>query len=59
MNAYKKQLLEKKRILDTEIHSNHTGVNYDLKTIIDPRRFKVATQPGINLVHRSLNAFNF
>lgn len=58
MIEYKKVLQDRRQRLDKNIYSNHTGLNYDLKTIIDPRRFNISTNPSVELVYRSNNAFN-
>ena len=58
MEEYKKILLEKSRLLEKNIHSNHTGVDYDVKSIIDPRRFQVGANPSIGMAQRSFSVFN-
>lgn len=58
MIEYKRVLQDRRQRLDKNIHSNHTGLNYDLKTIVDPRRFNISTNPSVGLVFRSSNSFN-
>ena len=58
MNKHNKILMEKKRQFDVAIHSNHTGVNYDINTIIDPRRFQVGINPSIGMAERAYSVFN-
>lgn len=57
MLEYKKDCLDRKQRLERNIKSNHDGLNYDLKTIVNPRRNAVATQPSIGLVKKSLTIF--
>jgi hypothetical protein len=57
MIEYRKELLDRKQRLDKNIKSNHDGLNYDLKTIVNPRRNTVATQPSIDLVKKSITIF--
>ena len=57
MIDYRKDLLDKKQRLDTNLKSNHVGLNYDLKTIVDPRRFTAGAHPGVGLVSKSFGAF--
>ncbi|CAF0710729.1 unnamed protein product [Brachionus calyciflorus] len=53
MKDYKIVLEDRKQRLETNILSNHNGVNYDLKTIINPRRHNISTNPSVNLVAQS------
>lgn len=50
---YRKVLLDKKQRLDTNLLSNHAGLNYDLRTIVDPRRHAAGVHPTIGLVSKS------
>lgn len=50
---YKKLLLDNKQRLDKNLHSSHTGLNYDLRTIVDPRRHAAGTHPSVALVAKS------
>ncbi|RMZ98338.1 hypothetical protein BpHYR1_047894 [Brachionus plicatilis] len=55
MNDYKIVLNDRKQRLNTNILSNHYGINYDLKTIINPRRCNISTNPSVDLVAQSFN----
>ena len=57
MMEYRKLVIDKKQRLDTNIKSNHDGLNYDLKTIVNPRRNAVTVQPSIDLVKKSIYIF--
>ena len=57
MIQYRKDLIDRKQRLDTNIKSNHDGLNYDLKTIVNPRRNSVTVQPSIDLVKKSIYIF--
>ena len=50
---YKKLLLDSKQRLDKNIRSSHTGLNYDLRTIVDPRRHAAGSHPSVALVAKS------
>ena len=39
------------------ICNNQDGLNYDLKTIVNPRRNAVTVQPSIDLVRKSIYIF--
>ncbi len=57
MLRYRKDLSDRIQRLDTNIKSNHDGLNYDLKTIVIPRGHAVASLPSIGLVNKSITAF--
>ena len=57
MNACKPILNDKITRLDTNILSNHFGLNHDLSSIVDPRRFAISDHPGIGLVYKSHKSF--
>lgn len=57
MIQFKKELLDKQQRMYTNVRSNHDGLNYDLKTIVNPRRNACAVQPSIDLVNKSLHIF--
>ena len=57
MIQYRKDLIDRKQRLDTNIKSNHDGLNYDLKTIVNPRRNAVTVQPSVDLVKKSIYIF--
>ena len=58
MHNYRDQLAAKSSRLGVDLHSNHTGVNYDLRTIVEPRRFQAGANPSLGMVNRSLSVFN-
>ena len=58
MLTYRENVLERKHKLDKDLLSNHNGLNYDLKTIVNPRGHAVGSQPSIGLVQKSLTIFN-
>jgi hypothetical protein len=58
MKIYERELLERNRQLNAAMHSNHTGVNYDLRTIVNPRRYQVSTNPSLGLLARSHSVYN-
>lgn len=55
MNDYRIVLNDRRQRLDTNILSNHYGINYDLGTIINPRRHNISTNPSVDLVAQSYN----
>lgn len=57
MEKYKSSLRDRIQRLDTNLKSNHNGINYDLKTIVNPRGHAVGTQPSVGLVAHSIAAF--
>lgn len=57
MKNYRSNLIDRIQRLDTNIKSNHDGINYDLKTIVQPRGHAVGSQPSIGLVNKSIAAF--
>ena len=57
MCKYRTELRDRIQRLDTNIRSNHNGINHDIKTIVNPRGHTVAAQPSIGLVHQSIAAF--
>lgn len=57
MRRYRSDLSDRIQRMDTNIKSNHHGINYDIKTIVNPRGHAVATQPSIGLVNKSITAF--
>lgn len=57
MEKYHAGLRNRIQRLDTNIKSNHHGINYDIKTIVNPRGHAVGTQPSIGLVRQSIAAF--
>ncbi len=57
MLKYRKDLSDRVQRMDTNIKSNHDGLRYDLKTIVNPRSHAVGSQPSINLVQQSITAF--
>jgi hypothetical protein len=58
MITYRGNVLERKQKLDKDILSNHNGLNYDIKTIINPRGHAVGSQPSIGLVQKSMTLFS-
>lgn len=57
MIQYRKELVDKQQRSAANIKSNHDGLNYDLRTIVNPRRNAVAVQPSIDLVRKSIFIF--
>jgi hypothetical protein len=59
MLEYRKDLSDRSQRLYKNIYSNHTGINYDLNTIVGPRRHGGVTNPTSNFVSKSLHNFHF
>ena len=57
MMKYRKGLSDRIQRMDTNIKSNHNGLNIDIKTIVNPRGHAVGSQPSIGLVRQSITAF--
>lgn len=53
MYKYRTELRDRIQRLDTNIRSNHSGINHDLRTIVNPRGHSVAAQPSIGLVRQA------
>ena len=49
MKNYKQLLEEDIMRYDRRIKSTHAGINYDLRTIAEPRRYTAAVQPAVGL----------
>jgi hypothetical protein len=58
MLDYRKDLSDRSQRLYKNIHSNHSGINYDLKNIIGPRRHAGVVNPSTNFVSKSLHNFH-
>jgi hypothetical protein len=58
MITYRKDLSDRIQRLDKNIHSNHAGINHDLKTVIEPRRNAILVNPSVDLVKKSLAYYN-
>jgi len=57
MIRYRSDLSDRIQRMESNIKSNHNGINYDIKTIVNPRSHAVAVQPAIGLVQKSISAF--
>jgi hypothetical protein len=58
MITYRKDLSDRIQRLDKNIHSNHAGINHDLKTLIEPRRNVILVNPSVGLAKKSQHLFN-
>ena len=43
--------------VDIGLKSSHTGIDYDWRTITNPRRHAAAVQPAVNLVKQANETF--
>ena len=59
MIRYRSDLSDRIQRMESNIKSNHNGINYDIKTIVNPRSHAVAVQPAIGLVQKSISAFEW
>jgi hypothetical protein len=59
MLEYRKDLSDRSQRLQKNTLSNHTGIIYDLNTIVGPRRHAGVMQPTANFVSKSLHNFHF